>query len=146
MNFKFRLQRVLEIRELIEKEKMRLLALAQEKLHNKETELQSLKQQRSHFTGEMGKKSGLTAREIASSHNYLNMLGDEVEEMSQAIVDMRQAVEKKRAELLKASQEKKAMEKLKEKAGAVFFQAQARAEQIFLDEIALNRRKVGRWQ
>lgn len=139
MRFHFRLQRVLEIRELFEKEKQRIFSQALGKLKMKELEMMDLIAKKNAFAGNMGTASGMLVHEVAGHHQHLAELANTIEDIRHEIAAIEKEVEKKRQELLKATQERKAIEKLKEKRKEEHIAEVAAQEQAFLDEIAMRR-------
>jgi len=135
----FRLQRVLDVRRIIEKEKQKILSHAMTGLMQRQQELALLFDRKNHFTEKMdGVRKGV-ANTFSARHSYLVTLTDQIDEKRREIVQMENEVETKRQGLLKATQEKKALEKLKEKNELASLAIQASLEQQFLDEIAMRK-------
>jgi len=138
-NGRFRLQRVLDVRRIIEKEKQKILSVAMTSLMQRQEELASLLDKKSHFADRMdGIRKG-NANTFSARHSYLATLTDQIEDKRCEVVKTEGEVKAKRQDLLKATQEKKALEKLEEKNAEAFRAAQTSLEQQFLDEIAMRR-------
>ena len=139
--FKFRLQKVLEmrtqreqllqrqyneLRKQAELEKMRLLKLIQDQ----ETAREELS----------AKQRGTIAiNEVMDYLAYLEVLKHDIERQTVVLREAEERAEEARQELLRASQEKKAVEKLKEKQFEEFQKEQQRLEVVFLDEVSSSR-------
>ncbi len=139
--FKFRLEKVLEMRRLKEQ---RLQARYNELLLLAEAERQRLLQL---FAEQQRNREELTARqrgnlEVGEVMNYLDFLEYLAQQIELQTIRVREAeerAEEARQDLLKASQEKKAVEKLREKQHEEYVKTQQRAEIVFLDEISSSR-------
>lgn len=140
--FKFKLQSILELKkkkEDAEKEKLARLfnklskaekKLADYKIKEKDTKLQMRQKQR---------KGGLDVEELKRHHYYLEQLADLIENQKVIIEQIKKEVEEQRQVLIKATQEKKTYEKLKEKHKKKFDEEQTLTERKFIDELATTR-------
>jgi flagellar FliJ protein len=137
---KFRLQKVLEVREIVEKEKQKELSVSKRKLHSVEDELHDLKQKLDKCTREMNGIAKARVRQIKEQHDYLNTLTQSIEAKCRDVTVVMQDVEIRRLDLLQASRDKKALLNLKDKKEAERKQEELRREQAGLDEIVQNKR------
>ncbi len=136
----FRLQKVLEVRQIVEKEKQKELALAVSQLLVAENELSQLLDKKSNFVSEMSRLRSGSAHTFSGRHHYLVTLTREIDRQRQIAVKKEKDVEAKRRLLLKATQEKKTLEKLKEKKQEAMQRLQSLAEQQFMDDIAMRKK------
>ncbi|MFQ5649089.1 MAG: flagellar export protein FliJ [bacterium] len=136
---RFRLQRVLEIRKVIEKEKEKDLSLARITLQREKQILQALQGRKNAFAQEMNQATRTNVQHIVERHLYLNTLLSAIDEQCNVITAVKQQVETKRQHLLQATQDKKVLEKLQEKKEREFLKNQERQEQGFLDELARSK-------
>lgn len=136
--FQFRLQKVLEMREqkekLLQKRFMELLAAAE----FEKNELRKLLERQEWYRNELiAKQRGtLEVGEVMNYLAYLESLAQWIDEQRIRVREAEERAEEARLDLLRASQEKKAVEKLKEKQYEDWVKEQQRAEIIFLDEIS----------
>ncbi len=138
---KFRLQKILDVRQIIEKQKQKEFSIVMQQLQNEKDNLNALIEKRSSFTDEMQFENKVSVRGVADHHSYLDSLTRAISYKTQEISQIKEEVEKKRQSLLKATTDKKSIEKLKEKAREEFLQEQSIAEQASIDEIAIRRAK-----
>ena len=136
---KFKLQKVLEVRKIIEKEREKDLSLSLQKLVLAEKELDRLYLKRSSFTDSMKFGIGTIVRSISEHHDYLASLTKTINDQNNTIDEIKKEVEKKQQILMSAVQDRKVIEKLKEKAQLEFEKEMAVKEQGFLDEIAMRK-------
>ena len=143
--FNFRLQKVMEFKEDIEKQKMGELAQAENVLLLEVDKLEVLKKRESEYVAkvnDMREQGIIHPAEMESFCHYIDKLKIMQTVQIKQIAKAEKNVEAKRQILIKATQEKKIFEKLKEKQLAEYEAEFARQEQIFFDEIASN--KFGR--
>ncbi|MCZ6818676.1 MAG: flagellar export protein FliJ [Calditrichaeota bacterium] len=139
---RFRLQKVLEIREMTEKEKQKEHALTKRKLQMTEMELNRLTTRVNDFAEEMNGAARAQAQRLVEHHGYLTTLADAALDLEKEIASIEAEVEKKRRALLEAAKNRKALQKLKEKKELAWMLAEDKEEQAFLDEIAMRKKKV----
>ncbi len=138
MNRKFRLQKVLDVREIVEKEKMRNLALSRKELELEKQRMRELEIKIRQLAVEMNDAGTANVYRFSAFHDYLNTLAGMLYEKRHSIFMLKKAVEEKRQDLLQASKDKKVLELLKEKARAAFAMEENREEQKVLDELAIR--------
>ncbi len=88
---------------------------------------------------EREKKEGTTIDRLLLYENRILLNREELVELQKKLADQQKEVARRRRRLLQASQEKKALEKLKEKQNLAYKQYKERQEAAMLDEIAVLR-------
>lgn len=132
--YKFKLQKLLEIRETREEEKKIIFMNAnREKLKVQQT-LESLENNYYKYST-MDISSSTYERKI--QQNYLNLLYSSIETTVVTLEEKTQVLEEKRLDLVLAQVERKTVEILKEKQKREFLKEQDRIEQLQNDEFAL---------
>ena len=138
---KFRLQKVLEVRELIEKNRQKHFADAKQNLQIENEELEQLENKRDGFTQSMNTVKKAEVSLFSSNQTYLETLNQAVADKHETIAVLEEDVETKRQQLLEAAKNRKALEKLKERKEVEVIQEENRSEQDFIDEIARQRKR-----
>ena len=138
---KFHLQKVLEVRELIEKNRQKHFADAKQNLQIKNEELEQLENKRDGFTQSMNTVKKAEVSLFSSNQTYLETLNQAVADKHETIAVLEEDVETKRQQLLEAAKNRKALEKLKERKEVEVIQEENRSEQDFIDEIARQRKR-----
>jgi len=132
--YKFRLQKLLDIRKDIEDKSKLVFKEAQREKSLVEDELNTLK-------GKYKSHRNIDCYESIiqqkMKQNYLNALNLAIDETSVALVDKEEILEQKRCELKQCQVEKKTVEILKENQKTAFFKEQNQIEQKTNDEFAL---------
>jgi len=132
--YKFRLQKLLDIRKDIEDKSKLVFKEAQREKSLVEEELNTLK-------GKYKSHRNIDAYESIiqqkMKQNYLNALNLAIDETSVTLVDKEEILEQKRCELKQCQVEKKTVEILKENQKTAFFKEQNQIEQKTNDEFAL---------
>jgi flagellar protein FliJ len=139
--FKFKLETVLNVKEMTE-----------EQLKHELMKLNGLKQQEEQLLLEVNEKRAYIAREKSDKNKkgtdiqnliyfeqYLGFLLKKIDDTKLSIKVLEIKVDKKRAEVVEASREKKVFEKLKEKAFDEFVKVVNINEQKALDEAAVSK-------
>ena len=137
--FRFRLERVRELRERKEDEAKRALAeamadhfLAEERLRDAELQIEDARAAQLDATAEPRSGGDLVAHQA-----YLERT-ESAREVSREVVTRSEArVENQREELTQAARDRQALERLKQRREAEFVREAARAESNLLDEIAI---------
>ena len=145
--FKFKLESVLEHKKKIEEEEQRELARLKEILRQAQERLEDLKMTKVQEMKELVEKSSqglLNVAEIQMYHSHLKRLDKEIASQEIAVQRAAVNVEEQRQKLIRASQEKKTYEKLKEKHKTVFELALEEEERKFIDELATMRYDASR--
>jgi len=138
--FTFPLQKVLDIRQHVEDQRAVELGQAKQELFKEQSLLnhfKMLKEKALHSSAEETAES-LKLSTIQMRESYLMELNDKIEKQHKIIVRKSALVEKKRRELLKATQEKKVVEKLKERQLEIHRKSVRLQENKLIDEVALR--------
>ncbi len=138
---KFRLQKVLEVRELIEQNRQKDFADAKQNLKIENEKLDQLESKRDGFTRSMNTLIKAEVSQFSSNQTYLETLNQAVADKHETIAVLEEDVETKRQQLLEAAKNRKALEKLKERKEVEVIQEENRSEQDFIDEIARQRKR-----
>jgi len=134
----FRLQKVLDVREIVEKEKMKALAISMQHLEQEKQRVQELQNEVRVLASRMNDVSCANAHRLSGFHDYLQTLSAMLFERRHAVEALRREVVRKRQELLDAAKERKVMQSLKEKSIATWEAEEHKAEQAAVDELAVR--------
>lgn len=132
--FRFRLEKLLDIRKEQEEESKRLFSESQNKKLMTEKELASLKESYENYRGI---KPGEDVIYQKIKKNYLMVLTESIKDKEKELTVRIRDLEFKRDELKNRQMERKTVEVLKDKEYLNFVKEQDRLEQLQLDEIAL---------
>ena len=138
---KFRLQKVLEVRELIEENRQKDFADAKQNLKIENEKLAQLEKKRDGFTRSMNTVKKAEVSQFRSNQTYLETLNQAVTDKHETIAVLEKDEETKRQQLLEASKNRKALEKLKERKEVEVIHEENKIEQDFIDEIAMQRNR-----
>jgi flagellar export protein FliJ len=141
MGFRFRFETLSRVRKIKEDMALQEFSKAQKKLLDLEgMKADKLSQRMSKVLDLMLKmEEGIPARDVKAYTHYIAFLEDEVERIEKLIAQAQKLLDEKRGVLLKAKQEHKAMERLREIDLDRYTQEQSRQEMKFIDEIAIMR-------
>lgn len=141
MGFKFRFETLSRVRKIKEDMALQEFSKAQKKLQDLEgLKAEKLARRMSSVLELMSRmEKGIPARDIKTYTYYISLLEEEVEQIEQHMAKARKILEEKREELLKAKQEYKAMERLREIDFERYQEHESRLEMNFIDEIAIMR-------
>ena len=137
--FKFRLQKVMEFKEEIERQRMLDLGRAKKRVSSEERKLEQLWKEDSDCRiqiEEKEKEDIINPVEMDLYYRYLRKLGSDMESQKERIQAAKNKMEEKRQILLTARKERKILEKLKEKKYFAYVTGIARKEQFYLDDLA----------
>jgi flagellar FliJ protein len=137
--FKFRLQTVLEYKERQEREEQRELAKRQEILAKEEQKLKflmNLKQMRQREMASKSSEGKLNVLELKMYQDHQKRLTSEISDQQIRVQQAQSDVELQREKLLKAVQERKTYEQLKEKHYQAYLAEIEAEERKLLDDIA----------
>ncbi|MEW5768006.1 MAG: flagellar export protein FliJ [bacterium] len=139
MPFRFRFQRILEIREHKEEVLRGELAEARRRLSQQEQLVERIKKAHLDCLDELRqrKKKGIFPEEIRWYQRYLNKLLLDIAAAEGKQESLSKEVEAARERLVKASQDRRIMERLKERALERYKEEEALKEQNFLDELGI---------
>lgn len=139
--FKFRLQRVLELREEHEQAKARVLATAQDAADAARREQEALANVRAASRAEVD-----AAHAEAPRVGHLHQLGFVLQSLDQRLIAATETVTtaegvvvEARGELTEAARERRVLDRLKEKHAEVWRAEEAQRDRLLMDEIALSR-------
>jgi len=140
--FKYKMQSILNIKEkLEEEEKDKLGRLLFEKA-NEEAVLAQLRARKANSQQEMKDKQRQGAMDVEELKRYdahLKKMEFLIENQILRIKELDVRIEKQRQAVIKATQERKMFEKLKEKHKERFMMEQETEERKFIDELAISR-------
>lgn len=139
--FRFRLQKLLEVRRLKEDALRQELARAQEALQREKAVLERLGAAHGATLEELRASVGgtLDVQWIAAYHRYLGFLAHRIEEQRAVVDRLAREEAAKREALIAARRARKVVEKLRERAYARNREEVAREGQAFLDEVGTVR-------
>jgi len=132
--YKFRLQKLLEIREKQEEEKKLLFMEATSEKKKVEVRLENLKDNYNKYSL-MNNFSSTFERKL--QYNYLNLLVSSIDSVTVELSERNKVLNEKRDELIAAQVNRKTVEILKDKKKKEFLAEETRIEQLQNDEYAL---------
>ncbi|MBI4568889.1 MAG: flagellar export protein FliJ [Planctomycetes bacterium] len=146
--FRFKLESVLGVKEAVEAQKQRAFAEAQRRVIEKEEARQRCLEEvrRTIVALRRITESHLDIKEVLSHQRYINSLRVATARIDAELPPLRAEMEKRRLELVEASKERKALEKLKVRQFEEWRKEQDRIEQKSLDEMGLNSFRAKRKQ
>ena len=136
--FRFRLQKVMELRQHREKEKQRDLAQAKNKLRQEGERLEALNHTKDECQTKVKKKKKdkLNLKELSLYQIYLANLHHQIKGQRTEVGKSEKEVENKRGEFLEKSKEKKILENLRKSKLLNYKEEINRIEQKETDELA----------
>ena len=143
-SFKFRLQSILDYKKKREDEEKEKLAKLMQALSAEEKvllNLQHLLAREKEEYREKQRAGTLNLEELKMYHAYIKKVENDIVLQTQKIQKLNAEVENQRQQLLKATQEKKVFEKLKDKHHGDFLQEIEEEERKMIDELATVRYK-----
>jgi flagellar protein FliJ len=141
--FRFRLQTVLDHRDRIERDKKRLLALAQRELLEAEGRLAAMREDYERTGEELRvKHSELDAMELYNYYAHMDFVLRGIRTAEVQVSSLALQVEYAKGALLAARKDKKVLETLKDRRRETFDSDQAATEQKLIDD--MNSRRHGR--
>lgn len=145
--YQFRLQPVLRHRERVEEQKQVELADAQRARQSEEEKLAALQGQEARAV-ELLEQQGMVGRLdvefVKQGLSYLQTLAGDIDTQEEAVTEAQEQAEERRQETVRAMQDRKVLEKLRERGRQRWQQEVNREESRFLDELAVTRHKRGR--
>lgn len=142
--FRFRLARVHEYRTRILDEKRRELARCSALLRSAQAHLQELESER--WRELPNKQTFISVGELLLNAEYSQRLAAEIVNQQQEIIKRQQETTRALADYLQASQEEKALAKLREKRYASYLDEQLKEEINSIDELTTQRHGLARAQ
>ncbi|MBU0899772.1 flagellar export protein FliJ [bacterium] len=138
--FRFRLQRLLEVRKHFEELLISELAVSKRRYLNEEEVLNSLKELVGVNLKRLKKKQEriTSVEEIILSYHYLHQLDHQIIIQKESLKKIQEEINLITEKLIKASQKKKVVEKLKERRLNEHKKLLEKIEQGVLDEVGIN--------
>lgn len=133
-NFKFGLEKLLEIRVEKEEESKRNFTKTQREKQKTEEKLNELKENYDKYNGI---KKGETLIYQKIKKNYLFALDKGINETEKELITKAKELEIRRSDLIKKQIDRKTVDILKERQLIEFNKEEDRKEQLFIDELAL---------
>ncbi|EPR13077.1 flagellar export protein FliJ [Ruminiclostridium papyrosolvens] len=135
--FGFRLESVRNLKVQMEDNAKNNLALASRELEKQKEFLTGLKTTRESSISELNSKvdQGISISQIRAYNNYLSFLKQRITEQKENVNVAKNQVDIRRESLVKAVQERKILDKLREKKYGEFLKEQGKAEQLLIDEL-----------
>jgi len=140
--FKYKLQSILNIKEKIEEEEKEKLSKLLFEKANEEAVLQHLKDRKFQSQEEMKAKQlqgAMDMEELKRYEAHLKKMEFLIQNQVLRIRELDMKIEQQRQVVIKATQERKMFDKLKEKHKDRFMVEQDREERKFIDELAISR-------
>ncbi len=135
--YKFKLQKLLDFRLDMEDEKKNQLSLALKRLDQEKERLSELKASQSELVKAFKEKTsiGIAVNELKLLMNYIDYYKRGIKEQKTRIKMAEDYVSACREELIKATQEKKMIEKLKEIDHKKYLYEEQKKEEKFIDDL-----------
>ena len=137
MGFRFKLQRVLDLKLKQEDEKMNQIATLMQAIKTKEDELEALisEKKQKEFSLNDNRKRGISILEIRNINQYLLFLDKKINTLRFEISSLESNLNQKRLEYLELQKERKTFEKLKEKDYEKYLYNEKKEEEKMIDQI-----------
>ena len=137
MGFRFKLQRVLDLKLKQEDEKKNQIATLMQAIKTKEDELEALisEKKQKEFSLNDNRKRGISILEIRYINQYLLFLDKKINTLRFEISSLESNLNQKRLEYLELQKERKTFEKLKEKDYEKYLYNEKKEEEKMIDQI-----------
>ena len=137
MGFRFKLQRILDLKLKQEDEKKNQIATIMQAIKTKEDELESLtsEKKQKEFSLNDSRKKGISILEIRNINQYLLFLDKKINTVKFEISSLESNLNQKRLEYLELQKERKTFEKLKEKDYEKYLYSEKKEEEKMIDQI-----------
>lgn len=137
MGFRFKLQRVLDLKLKQEDEKKNQIATLMQAIKTKEDELEALiiEKKQKEFSLNDNRKRGISILEIRNINQYLLFLDKKINTLRFEISSLESNLNQKRLEYLELQKERKTFEKLKEKDYEKYLYNEKKEEEKMIDQI-----------
>ena len=138
--YTFKLQPVLDHRQLIEDNIKKELAEIRQKVIESQQQMESLKQKEMDTIRALQQEQaqGLSSDQVVAYHVFLKDLSIRMDKQQRLIADIQMQETAKQDELLEAMKKRQILEKLKDQGLDRYHQSVLKKEQTFIDEIAVN--------
>ncbi len=135
--YKFKMQKLLDFKISIEEEKKNELSLAIKRLEVEKSKLEELKQKQNEMNNSFQEKTslGMAVNELKLLANYIDYYKRSIKEQRIKIKMAEDYLSTCREELIKAVQEKKMMEKLKEIDYKKYLYSEQKKEEKLVDDL-----------
>ena len=136
--FKFKLQAVLNLKKQVEDNKKNELGKAVQELERQKNILKEIELEREEYITDMNNKSisGVSVGKLKEYGLYISLLNKRMDKQKNNIKIAQKSVDMHREQLIIAIQERKMMEKFREKKFEEHVKEQLKQEQKVIDEIA----------
>lgn len=136
--FKFKLESVLNLKRQVEDNKKNELGKAVQELERQKMILKEIELEREEYIMDMNKQStsGVSVGKLKEYGLYISLLNKRMDNQKNNIKNAKKTVDMYREQLIIAMQERKMMEKFREKKYEEHLMEQQRQEQKIIDEIA----------
>lgn len=135
--FKFRLQKVLDVKEINLKQRQRDLASQIEETLQARQVLENIRQTATGFAYQLEKLSNLRAADLELQYAYFHQLLQEVQHQKNVVNELQRKETEARMRLIETRREQKMLANLKMNAEKKFLESQWKEEQNNLDELAI---------
>lgn len=137
MGFRFKLQRLLDLKLKQEDEKKNQIATLMQAIKTKEDELEALisEKKQKEFSLNDNRKRGISILEIRNINQYLLFLDKKINTLRFEISSLESNLNQKRLEYLELQKERKTFEKLKEKDYEKYLYNEKKEEEKMIDQI-----------
>ncbi|MEJ6950216.1 flagellar export protein FliJ [Natronospora cellulosivora (SeqCode)] len=136
--FKFKLNKVLEVRELEEEEAQNKLLAEQKKAREIESNIISLEKSQEKLYQSIRDSEGKSMQENIAYRNFIQNNRQKIKETERTLLIQEQEVFQSRENYLEKKKKKEVLEKIKEKEYKKYYTEFLIKEQKELDEMALN--------
>jgi len=143
--FGFRLESVLKLKSQLEDNAKNCLARATRELESQKDYLEDLKNTNEGSINSLNAEvdEGIPVYRIRTYNSYLSFMKNKITEQKENVNIAEQDVDINRESLIKAMQERKILDKLKEKKYHEYVKEQNKAEQLLIDELNSYKFKDG---
>ncbi len=137
MAFKFKLQRILDLKIKQEDEKKNQIAVLINSIKDKEEELEKVlsEKKEKEVSLNMDSKKGISILEIRNINQYLLFLDKKINTINFEISSLESNLKQKRQEYLELQKDRKTFEKLKEKDYEKYLYNEKKEEEKMIDQI-----------
>jgi len=138
--YRFNLEPVLNHRRLVEETLQKNLAILKKSLIDENERLITYEESRVQLLEELQQiqKEGTTTSDILLYLPFIEQVSKDIERQKKRVLELEKQVEQNLKDLLEATKNKKALQKLKEKAFKTYNQKLIKNEQDFLNEVAVS--------
>ena len=143
--FQFSLQKVLNLREMVENTRAQKLKKSQAVLKNEQTRLNDIKNKKADFfegSQTQGSEEQISITDLQISQGYLDHLNKKIEDQTSIVSESLEKVAADRQEVLAAAKEKMILDKLKERQQSQHQKTLRKKEIQNGSELALQRHKT----